>query len=178
MIKESILFITHGQFETGFIEQIALNVSREFELPVSFDECHSDISLFYNPSRRQYDGHKILMTINEKFSDESIIKIGLFRVDLFIPILTFIFGQAIFKGSTGIVSLYRLRNEQYGIKRDNDLLFERFNKVIIHEIGHTFGLIHCHVPGCIMRASTYVEGIDQKSHEFCRKCRQKLDLFR
>ena len=25
------------------------------------------------------------------------------------------------------------------------------------------GLIHCHVPTCVMRSSTYVEDIDQKS---------------
>lgn len=176
MEKSSILLITHGQFESEFVGRAAKLVAREINLPVSIEESHVDISVFYDPTRRQYDGHKLLMDIDTRYSDASTIKIGLFRIDIFIPILTFIFGQAAFKGSTGIASLYRLRNEQYGIRKDDELLLERFSKVIIHEIGHTFGLIHCHVPGCVMRPSTYVEDIDQKKREFCYSCTQEMGL--
>ena len=128
----------------------------------------------YDPMRRQYDGNLILKEIEITSSDEYIKKIGLFRVDLFIPILTYIFGQAMLNGSTGIASLYRLRNEHYGMKKDEEILFERFKKVITHELGHTFGLVHCHNPNCVMRSSTYVEDIDQKSHNFCTVCRSTI----
>ena len=101
--------------------------------------------------------------------------IGLLRVDLYIPILTYIFGQSVLNGSTGIVSLYRLRNELYGLEQDDRLLTERFRKVIIHELGHSLGLIHCLNPICIMRSSTYVEDLDQKKLEFCNKCTKELD---
>jgi archaemetzincin len=37
-----------------------------------------------------------------------------------------------------------------------------------------FGLLHCHVPDCVMRSSTYVEDLDQKSHKFCNKCRNEM----
>ena len=40
----------------------------------------------------------------------------------------------------------------------------------MHELGHTFGLIHCLQPRCVMNASTYVENIDQKPAEFCSSC--------
>jgi len=55
------------------------------------------------------------------------------------------------------------------------LLRERFRKVVIHELGHAFGLIHCHVPICVMRPGTYVEDIDQKKHQFCNKCYAELE---
>lgn len=135
-----------------------------------------DISEFYDPMRRQYDGNKILKEIDSNSPSGIIKKIGLFRVDLFIPILTYIFGQATFKGRTGIASLYRLRNEQYGIKKDEAVLLNRFRKVVIHELGHTFGLIHCHTPTCVMRSSTYVEDIDQKSLNLCINCRSDLGM--
>jgi archaemetzincin len=86
---------------------------------------------------RKYDGNRILKYLNAIASPGHIKKMGLFQVDLFIPILTYIFGQAALKGKTGIASLYRLRNEQYGMKKDEDLLLERCRKVIIHELGHT-----------------------------------------
>ncbi len=106
---------------------------------------------------------------------DAIKKIGLFRNDIYIPILTFIFGQAIYKGNSGIASLYRLRNEQYGMKPDESKLLDRFKKVIIHELGHTFGLKHCYVPTCVMRSGTYVEHLDQKNHTLCKTCRSLVD---
>ncbi len=175
MNKQSILLISHGHFEKDFLEKIAADVEREYFHPVCIEESHVDISKFYDPMRRQYDGNKLLIEIDSMSSSEIVKKVGLFRVDLFIPILTYIFGQAAFKGNTGIASLYRLRNEQYGMKKDETLLLNRFTKVVIHELGHTFGLIHCHNPVCVMRSSTYVEDIDQKSQHLCIKCRNKIE---
>jgi archaemetzincin len=34
--------------------------------------------------------------------------------------------------------------------------------------------LHCHIPSCVMRSSTYVEDLDQKSHNFCNKCRNEI----
>lgn len=172
--KQSILLISQGNFEKEFLEKIVIDISREFLYPVNIEESCIDINDFYDPMRRQYDGNRLLIEIDSISSPGIFKKVGLFRVDLFIPILTYIFGQATFLGSSGIASLYRLRNEQYGMKKDDIVLLNRFRKVIIHELGHTFGLIHCHIPTCIMRSSTYVEDIDQKSHHLCIKCRTKI----
>ncbi|HDL78962.1 MAG TPA: archemetzincin, partial [Bacteroidetes bacterium] len=66
---------------------------------------------------------------------------------------------------------FRLRNEFYGLPANNDLLAERFAKEAVHELGHTFGLIHCENPTCVMHASTYAEEIDLKNYQFCPNCR-------
>jgi len=174
--NQGVLLISYGIFEKNFLEKIAREVAHEFLSPVHIEESHIDLSEFYDPMRRQYDGNKILKEIDSLPISQYIKKVGLFRVDLFIPILTYIFGQAALNGSSGIVSLYRLRNEQYGMKKDEILLLDRFRKVVIHELGHTFGLIHCHIPTCVMRSSTYVEDIDQKGHSLCIRCRTTLGL--
>jgi len=175
--EPNILLISYGQFEKEILEKIAMDVAREFLFQVNIEESHIDLSKFYDPLRHQYDGNGLLKEIDTTYSSQLIKKIGLFRVDLFIPILTYIFGQAAFKGSTGIASIYRLRNEQYGIKKDEALLLNRFSKVVIHELGHTYGLIHCLIPTCVMRSSTYVEDIDQKSHNLCIQCRTKIGMI-
>lgn len=174
MSDPGILLISHGNFEKDFLEKLINEIVHEYRFPVYIEESRLDLSEFYDSLRRQYDGNKLLQEIESKLSPQHIKKVGLFRVDLFIPIFTYIFGQAALNGNTGIASLYRLRNEQYGMKKDQELLLNRFRKVIIHELGHTFGLIHCYKPGCVMRSSTYVEDIDQKSHNLCTGCRNKI----
>lgn len=175
MEGSSIILVSCGLFEKKLTGNVAADVSRELHYPVELRECSLDISHFYNPGRRQYDANKLLQAISQRAPSDAVKVIGMVRVDLYIPILTYIFGQARLGGYTGVASLYRLRNEHYGLERDYDLLIERFSRVIIHELGHAFGLIHCSNPVCVMRSSTYVEDLDQKNKQFCYRCRAELN---
>jgi archaemetzincin len=176
MGTENITLISFGYFEEELLEQIAHDVEREFAVPVKTKQGHLDLSEFYDPARKQYDGNRLLKEIDAHFSDETSKTLGLFNVDLFIPILTYIFGQAFLLGRCGIASVYRLSNDRYGIKPDEKLFSDRVRKEVIHELGHTFGLIHCSNPTCVMRSSTYVEDIDQKEHLLCQKCKAHITV--
>lgn len=176
MNPDHIILISFGYFEQSLLERIVRDVEDEFQLPVVTREGHLDLSDYYDTSRRQYNGFMLLKDIEARFADSTAKTLGLFDVDLFIPILTYIFGQAYLNGRTGIASIYRLRNERYGIKPDEKVLLDRFRKEVIHELGHTLGLIHCHDQSCVMRSSTYVEEIDQKEHRLCTKCRKLLPI--
>jgi archaemetzincin len=173
MNLQYITLIPFGYFDAVFLREIAEAVKKELLHDVNIKEGHLDLSEFYDPTRRQYNGVKLIHEVESAFSSDSSKTIGLFNVDLFIPILTYIFGQAFLNGRTGIASDYRLSNERYGIKTDDKLVLERFIKEVIHELGHTFGLIHCHISTCVMRSSTYVEDIDQKSTHLCLNCRNE-----
>lgn len=135
---------------------------------------HLDLSEYFDAGRRQYNGDKLLKAVVQMDLPVEVKTLALFNVDLFIPILTYIFGQAQLGGRIGIASMYRLGNERYGIGNSDTVLIQRFTKEVIHELGHLFGLIHCHTPTCVMRSSTYVEDIDQKEMELCPKCRSEL----
>ena len=173
MSLPNITLISYGYFEKDLLEKTAEAVIHEFQCSVSIREGHMDLSEFYDPTRRQYNGNALLKLVDCLAIPDSLKTLGLFNVDLFIPILTFIFGQAYLGGNTGIASLYRLSNKRYGITGDDRFLAERCIKEVIHELGHTFGLIHCPNPTCVMRSSTYVEDIDQKNQNLCNKCRDE-----
>ena len=175
MRLENITLISFGYFEQELLEMVVEDVEREFSLPVKTREGHLAISVFYDSARRQYDGNRLIHEIEARFASDREKILGLFNVDLFIPILTYIFGQAFLDGRTGIASIYRLNNERYGIKADEKLFVERIRKEIIHELGHTFGLIHCRNIDCVMRSSTYVEDIDQKDAALCPQCRMNME---
>jgi archaemetzincin len=175
MALQYITLISFGYFDSDFLRNVAEAVRKEFHLEVNIKEGHLDLSEYYDPTRRQYNGVKLIHEVESAFSSDNSKTLGLFSVDLFIPILTYIFGQAFLNGRTGIASNYRLSNERYGILTDDKLIADRFVKEVIHELGHTFGLIHCHVPTCVMRSSTYVEDIDQKSTHLCLNCRSEFN---
>jgi archaemetzincin len=174
MDQQYITLVSFGHFEREFLETIAERVQKEYHFPVDIDESRMDLSSFYDPARKQYDANKLLLEIDANISSDSLKTVGLFRVDLFIPILTYIYGQAFLNGRTAIASLFRLNNERYGMPMDDQLLLDRFQKEVIHELGHTFGLKHCLVPACVMRSSTYVEDVDQKGTGLCNKCKAEF----
>ena len=172
----NITLISFGYFEKELLEKTAEAVKNEFRCSVNIKEGHIDLSEFYDQARRQYNGNNLLKMIDAMSFPGSVKTLGLFNVDLFIPILTFIFGQAFLGGRSGIVSLYRFKNERYGMTGDNQFLQDRFKKEVIHELGHTFGLIHCHNTDCVMRSSNYVEDIDQKNQQLCPNCKAQIGM--
>ena len=156
------------------MDTIAVDIFREYPFLIKIIKGQLDITDFYDPGRRQYNANELLKKVDEQYGKDESKTIGIFNVDIFITIFTYIFGQAFLNGRTGIVSGYRLSNERYGIEPDPELFRERFTKEIINELGHTFGLIHCLTPDCVMRSGTYVEDIDQKNAGLCPRCQDLL----
>jgi len=126
---------------------------------------------FYDPRRNQYHSTPLLEVLSALPSVEGGDRVlGIATGDLFIPILTFVFGEAELGGRAAVFSIARLDPAFYGLPRSPDLLLERAVKEARHELGHTFGLIHCRHPDCVMRASTDAGEVDMKSEDFCRDC--------
>ena len=100
--------------------------------------------------------------------------LGVTDVDLAIPMLTFLFGQAHLDGPIALVSLCRLRQEFYGLPANESLLRERTVKEVLHELGHTFGLAHCSEPKCAMSLATHIELVDAKAEQYCARCGLRL----
>jgi len=176
MNQQYITLVSFGYFEEDLLWSTAEAVRLEFNYPVRLKEGHLDLTEYFNAGRRQYNGDLLLKALDSFITPDSLKTIGLFSVDLYIPILTYIFGQAALGGRSGIASCYRLYNERYGLPADKNLLIERFIKEVIHELGHNFGLIHCQDPLCVMKSSTYVEDIDLKEWHMCHSCRSKLQM--
>ncbi|MEM3521711.1 MAG: archaemetzincin family Zn-dependent metalloprotease [Candidatus Bathyarchaeia archaeon] len=131
----------------------------------------------FNNLRKQYNSTKILkdLAILAKNIDFDRI-LGVTNVDLYVPGLNFIFGEAQFFGKVALISTYRLKPELYG-SYNKSLFFQRILKEAVHELGHTFGLEHCSNPKCVMYFSNSIYDTDFKSNNFCSNCKNKLGLL-
>ncbi len=146
-----------------------------FKIPVSFLQDSFPLKEGYDPVRNQYNSTWILSQLLEKAPRENCKILGVTSVDLFVPVLTFVFGEAQLQGKAAVVSTYRLRDELYGLPPNPERLKERLAKEAVHELGHTFGIVHCRDPRCVMHSYTYAEEIDFKSKDFCSSCSVLLE---
>jgi archaemetzincin len=157
-----------------WIEELEKSVFSVFGYHTKVGSLNIDLVKTFDPTRQQYNSSQILLQIISRPPTDAVKVLGVVNVDLFIPILTFVFGEAQLRGIGSVIALQRLNNKFYGLSEDRKLLGERLVKEAIHELGHNFGLIHCRNQSCVMKSSTYVEEVDQKSGEMCSRCQEIL----
>jgi archaemetzincin len=169
-----ILLVPVGSIDPAVMQwlSVALQDSLEMECAISAHRINPTDA--FHPVRAQYHSTKILSRLAALTNLDSTRVLGVAAVDLFIPILTFVFGEAQLGKQCALISTHRLHQSFYGLPEDNRLFFERVEKEAIHELGHAFGLIHCHSFDCVMHYSNSIEQVDLKSNAFCEECKKTL----
>ena len=155
------------------LEHLAATLARTFQTPCRIRPETLDVGFALDEGRKQYYSTAIIQKL-ERMADPDARVLGVTACDLFVPVLTFVFGEAQLDGSCAVVSTARLHEEFYGMPGRNDLMRERLVKEASHELGHTFGLRHCTDWRCVMASSHAVERLDVKAAEFCGVCRRPV----
>lgn len=124
----------------------------------------------FEAKRQQYSSSMILQELLEQCPEDAVKLLAVTERDLFIPMLSFVFGLAQLNGKVAVISLARLRQGFYGFAENRPLLLARTMKEAVHELGHTFGLVHCRDKSCAMSLSTSIRQVDAKTDRFCDEC--------
>jgi archaemetzincin len=175
--KTKIAILQIGVVQSNVLGRIQEGISHVFpntECAV-LPEVMSPPPEAYNDKRKQYNSSFLLDLIKEflKKTDSNKI-LGITSVDLYVPQLTFVFGEAELQGKAAIISLCRLKPEFYDTIIKRSLFLERAVKEAVHEIGHTFGVTHCPNSECVMSFSNTIVDVDRKKGELCQKCSKNL----
>jgi archaemetzincin len=167
----------HGEeVNLEMLDNLAAELARIFQVSCHVRDEPLAADFAFDPGRCQHLSTAILQRMESLALDPETRLLGVTGLDLYIPVLTFVFGEAQLEGCRALVSFHRLREEFYGLPPNEQLLRTRLTKEAVHELGHTFGLRHCHDWQCVMASTHDVERLDLKEGEFCRACLEKAAL--
>jgi archaemetzincin len=163
-----------GDYDSRIVTRIAPALEDLFRVPCRVLLERLDPQFAFHPERQQYHSSEILLRMQRYVHADSWRVLGITMADLYIPILTFVFGEAQMGGPCGIVSGHRLKQEFYGLPADAEVLERRLLTEATHELGHTLHLTHCDDYQCAMAPSHGVEWMDLKLSVFCPSCEAKM----
>lgn len=179
---KTVAVVTVGAVAAEVLAEIELCLGRHFGLESQRLAPLGEPEFAWEPARQQYSVIAIMRELLRFCPPQAVRLLALTEKDLFIPMLSFVFGQAQLNGTLAIVSLARLRQEFYQLPANPSLLLARACKETVHEMGHTFGLTHCLERKCPMSLSTTIQQVDGKGENFCANCtivlRESLQLLR
>jgi len=167
---KALYLVAIGSVPDKAWEWIESAAAEWFPLPTRSLPALSIPESAYDPKRGQYQSVEIMKMVAQCAPRDAYRVLGVTDVDLAIPMLSFLFGQAQLDGRVAVVSLCRLRPEFYGLPGQDGVLRERTVKEMLHEMGHTFGLVHCSDTKCAMSLATHVELVDAKAEQYCSRC--------
>ena len=163
-----------GQVDSDVVDRVQENLNMIFPKTTCalISETMPVPSEAFNNARQQYRSDIILSKVHNYADKDEMSNhvLGIVDVDIFVPELNFVFGEAECPGKAALISLWRLRPEFYGKALNMELFVERITKEAVHELGHSLGLRHCSNPFCVMYFSNSIFETDRKQSLFCNKC--------
>lgn len=164
----SVSFI--GDIKIDNLSRYFNSLEEIFSFPIKMGQKYEIPSYAFEPKRQQYYAHKIISELLTTTPDDAVKVLGITDVDLCTPVLEYVFGAAQLNGRVAITSCYRLRQKFYHLPDDDGLFYLRLKKIIIHELGHCFGMVHCDDLNCVMYLSNNIFTLDNKRDNFCLRC--------
>ena len=170
-----IQLVPVGATARALVKELVEPVQREFGVEVTLGNGLAEPKYAFNKDRNQFHSSAILRRLSAVVTKQQVGVLGVAEVDLFVPDMNFVFGEADRESKAAIVSLARLRPEFNGASLgDIDLTRSRARIEAVHEVGHLVGLSHCDEPRCVMFFSNTVADTDRKGTALCNDCRAEL----
>ncbi|MHC4358884.1 MAG: archaemetzincin family Zn-dependent metalloprotease [Planctomycetota bacterium] len=167
----AVRMVPVGEVQEELLSQLADSLREDLGVVVQLGPRMEVPAHAYKARRNQYFSTEILRKMNEMKPGGKSYLLGVTEVDLYVPTLNFVLGEALPFKNVAIISLHRLREEFYEKPPDEPLLYKRMLTEAVHELGHLWGMRHCPNPDCVMFFSNTLVDTDRKSSGFCDKCK-------
>ncbi len=163
-----------GEVDFMLVNRLASAVGPVFNRSVDILKGMKMPSEAYNVVRNQFYAQVILAKIERTKANSREKVIAVCEEDLYLPDDPYVMGWVDRLSGTAVVSLYRIRQEFYGLPEDEGKVYPRLFKEAVHRLAHLFDLTECRNPKCVNYFSQIMLDIDNKSDKFCDICRRQL----
>jgi len=169
--KKMIGVVPIGEVDEMVPKVVAANITSHMGVDAMVIAPMKHPAYALDPRKLQYDAGLIIEALGG-CADAGYDKVvGVLSVDLFVPIFSYVYGEAQQGGRCAVVSTYRIGDNQRGRSGDSAVLLERTAKIAMHELGHLFDLTHCRNPRCLMHFSGDLMMLDEIQFSLCHYCR-------
>ncbi|HVP06517.1 MAG TPA: archaemetzincin family Zn-dependent metalloprotease [Candidatus Acidoferrum sp.] len=174
LLKSKIVVVPMGEVDFMLVNRLASAVGPVFNRSVDILKGMKMPSEAYNVVRNQFYAQVILAKIERTKANSREKVIAVCEEDLYLPDEPYVMGWVDRLSGTAVVSLYRIRQEFYGLPEDEGKVYPRLFKEAVHRLAHLFDLTECRNPKCVNYFSQIMLDIDNKSDKFCDICRRQL----
>jgi archaemetzincin len=177
-LRNKIVVVPLGEIDYLLVNRLASRLVSHFNIGVDILQGAKLPREAYNEQRGQYYSTVILSKLEILKSSPEEKMLGVVDEDLYIPTQNFVFGEADPVGRAAVISLFRLKRENYEMLDEEKVLFSRALKESIHQLGRLWGFADCRNPKCVMYLPDNVTDVDRKGMRFCDNCLRKVRVWK
>ncbi len=173
-VIDSILLVTMNFNEKDALLKISGKISSFYHLPVKHMGSYLPKFAYYRP-RNRFRADSLINYVHKLNKGKYRFVVGLTSMDISSPrgetLDWGIFGLGSLDSKGCVISSFRLKKGA-----SNKLFVERIQKVVLHEIGHNYGLKHCdtNYPCFMKSAGGKISVVDNEPMGICINCKSKL----
>ena len=174
LIKPKFVIIPLGEVDFIMVNKLAAAVGPVFNRSIDILKGMKMPQEALSVTRNQYYATVLLSKLERVKANTREKVVGICEEDLYLPDENSILGYSDSLSGTAVVSLYKIRQEFYGLPEDEAKIYPRLFKETVHQISHLYKLADCRNPKCVNYFSQLMLDIDAKSTRFCDICKRTL----